>query len=101
MLSGEPPGTHRIEGGGAGFLPPLPGSSDVDLFDWVETVSTDQASDMARLVARTEGIFSGPSTGANVVVALRLATELGPGHRVVTVQCDSGLKYLGGDLHRS
>ncbi len=98
VLSGEPPGTHRIEGGGAGFVPPLLSSSD---FDRVETVSTDQASDMARRLARTEGIFSGPSTGANVVVALRLATELGPGHRVVTVQCDSGLKYLGGDVHRS
>ena len=54
---------------------------------------------MARRAARDEGIFSGPSTGANLVAALDLARRLGPGHRVVTIQVDSGLKYLGGDLY--
>lgn len=98
VLSGGPAGTHRIEGGGLGFVPPLLSPSDLDR---VETVSTDEAKAMARRAARTEGIFSGPSTGANLVVALRLAAELGPGRRVVTVQCDSGLKYLAGDLYRN
>lgn len=97
VLSGRPAGTHRIEGGGVGFVPPLLSLDDLDR---VETVSTDESMAMARRAARIEGIFSGPSTGANLVVALRLAAELGPGRRVVTIQCDSGLKYLAGDLHR-
>lgn len=97
VLSGGDPGTHRIEGGGVGFVPPLLSTSDLDR---VETVSTDDAMAMAREAARAEGIFSGPSTGANLVVALRLAAELGPGRRVVTIQCDSGLKYLAGGLYR-
>ncbi|MBY5161445.1 PLP-dependent cysteine synthase family protein [Salsipaludibacter albus] len=96
VLSGGEPGTHRIEGGGAGFVPPLLSAGDIDR---VETVSTTEAIDMARRAANTEGLFSGPSTGANLLVALRLATELGPGRRVVTVQCDSGLKYLAGGIH--
>jgi cysteine synthase len=53
----------------------------------------------ARRAARREGIFSGPSTGANLAAALTVARELGPGHRVVTLQVDSGLKYLAGDLY--
>jgi len=50
----------------------------------------------ARKSALVEGIFSGPSTGANLVAAIQVADRLGPGHRVVTVQVDSGLKYLNG-----
>ncbi len=96
VLSGGAPGTHRIEGGGVGFVPPLLSAGDVDR---VETVSTRDAIAMARRAARAEGVFSGPSTGANLLVALRLAAELGPGRRVVTVQCDSGLKYLGGPVY--
>ena len=49
--------------------------------------------------ARDEGIFSGPSTGANIAAALAVARRLGPGHRVVTIQVDSGLKYLTGQLY--
>jgi len=97
VLSGRPPGTHRIEGGGAGFRPPLL----VDgTYDEVQTVSTAEATAMARRAAKDEGVFGGPSTGANLVVALRLAERLGPGRRVATVQVDSGLKYLGGATYR-
>jgi cysteine synthase len=53
----------------------------------------------ARAAARTDGIFSGPSTGANLLAAGQVASRLGPGHRVVTVQVDSGLKYLAGTLY--
>jgi cysteine synthase A len=97
VLSGRPPGTHRIEGGGAGFRPPLLGEDDVDD---VIAVSTDEAFEMARRATREEGLFSGPSTGANLVAAIRTARELGSGHRVATVQVDSGLKYLGGAVYR-
>jgi cysteine synthase A len=96
VLSGRPPGTHRIEGGGAGFRPPLLGDDDVDE---VVAVSTQDAFAMARRAAREEGLFSGPSTGANVVAALQVAGSLGPGRRVVTVQVDSGLKYLAGAVY--
>lgn len=96
MLSGGAPGTHHIEGGGIGRWPPLLQPSD---FDEVVAVPEAEAFAMAREAARTEGIFSGPSTGANLVAALRIARRLGPGRRVVTVQVDSGLKYLAGTLY--
>ena len=95
VLSQGRSGTHRIEGGGSGFWPPLLERTD---FDEVRTVSTADAFAMARRAAREEGLFSGPSTGANLVVALELARRLGPGKRVATVLVDSGLKYLAGDL---
>lgn len=58
-----------------------------------------EAREMARLLAKEEGIFAGTSTGLNVVGAIQLAQELGPGRTVVTVAVDTGLKYLGGDLY--
>ena len=97
VLSGRPPGTHRIEGGGAGFVPP---QLTPELYDEVITVSTDEAFAQARAAAREWGVFSGPSTGANLVAAERIATRLGPDSTVVTVQVDSGLKYLVGELYR-
>jgi cysteine synthase A len=96
VLSGGPPGTHHIEGGGIGRRPPLLGPDDVDE---VIAVPEADAFAMARDAARREGVFSGPSTGANLVAAIQLARRLGPGQRVVTVQVDSGLKYLTGDLY--
>jgi cysteine synthase A len=96
VLSGGPPGVHHIEGGGIGHRPPL---LDAAAYDEVIAVPEAQAFEMARRAARAEGIFSGPSTGANLTAALMLARRLGPGHRVVTIQVDSGLKYLAGDLY--
>jgi cysteine synthase A len=96
VLSGGEPGTHRIEGGGSGFRPPLLEDDDLDE---IRTVSTDAAFAMARRAAVEEGLWSGPSTGANLTVALELARRLGPGRRVATTLVDSGLKYLGGDLY--
>lgn len=54
---------------------------------------------MARRLAREEGIFAGTSSGLNVVGAIQLAGEVGPGGTVVTVAVDSGLKYLAGDIY--
>jgi cysteine synthase A len=96
VLSGGAAGTHRIEGGGAGFWPPL---LERDDFDEVIAVSTADAFATARRAAREEGLWSGPSTGANLGVALEVARRLGPGRRVVTPLVDSGLKYLAGDLY--
>jgi cysteine synthase len=97
VLSGGVPGTHHIEGGGIGSWPPLLRPED---FDEVVTVPEIDAFAMARRAAQTEGIFSGPSTGTNLVAALKIARRLGAGHRVVTVQVDSGVKYLNGPLYR-
>jgi len=97
VLSGRPAGRHRIEGGGTGFVPPqLDPTVDIDE---VIAVSTDDAVTMARRAAREEGVWSGPSTGANLVATLAVARRLGPGRRVVTVQVDSGLKYLRGEVY--
>ena len=98
VLSGGEPGTHRIEGGGIGFWPPLLEPSD---FDEVQAVSTADAFAMARRAASEEGLWSGASTGANLTVALELARRLGPGARVVTPLVDSGMKYLAGALYTS
>jgi cysteine synthase A len=97
VLSGQLAGTHRIEGGGVGFVPPLLDLAE-DL-DEVVTVSTADAFSMARRAAREDGVWSGPSTGANLVAALAVARRLGPGKRVATILVDSGLKYLDGDLY--
>jgi cysteine synthase len=95
VLSGGPPGTHHIEGGGIGQRPPQLGPAD---YDEVIAVPEARAFETARQAARDEGIFSGPSTGANLAAALDIARRLGPGHRVVAIQVDSGLKYLSGQL---
>jgi cysteine synthase A len=96
VLAGNPPGTHRIEGGGVGFVPP---QLSFDEIDEVIGVSTETAYQTARQAARTEGVWSGPSTGASITAALLLARRFGAGARVVTVQVDSGLKYLSGELY--
>jgi cysteine synthase A len=96
VLSGGLPGTHHIEGGGIGHRPPLLHPAD---YDEVIAIPEAQAFETARQAARAEGIFSGPSTGANIAAAIAIARRLGPGHRVVTIQVDSGLKYLAGQLY--
>jgi cysteine synthase A len=98
VLSGAPSGSHRIEGIGIGFIPPLWRRHEVDQ---ILTVSTEDAVAMARRLAREEAIFTGTSTGANVVAALRVAARLGPERTVVTIIGDSGLRYLSTDLFRT
>jgi cysteine synthase A len=91
VLSGGKPGSHKIDGVGAGFVVPL---WQEGVADQIEQVSTDEAMGMALRLAREEGLFAGTSTGGNVIAALRLAEQLGPGATVVTVMCDTGMKYL-------
>ena len=91
VLSGGQPGAHKIDGIGAGFIVPL---WQKDIADHVDRVSTEEAVAMAFRLAREEGLFAGTSTGANVIAALRLAEQLGPGATIVTVMCDTGMKYL-------
>jgi len=91
VLSGGRPGSHKIDGIGAGFVVPLWQEGTADQ---IEQVSTKEAMDMALRLAREEGLFAGTSTGGNVIAALRLAEQLGPDATVVTVMCDTGMKYL-------
>jgi cysteine synthase A len=91
VLSGGATGAHKIDGIGAGFVVPLWHDG---IADEVDTVSTEEAIAMAMRLAREEGLFAGTSTGANVTAALRLAERLGPDATVVTVMCDTGMKYL-------
>jgi len=91
VLSGGPSGAHKIDGIGAGFVVPL---WKAGIADRIEPVSTEAAGAMALRLAREEGLFAGTSTGANVVAALRLAEQLDPDATVVTVMCDTGMKYL-------
>jgi cysteine synthase A len=95
VLSGGETGAHKIDGIGAGFVVPL---WRTDIADQIECVSTDEAREMQVRLAREEGLFGGTSTGANVTAALREAARLGPDTTVVTIMCDTGMKYLKG-LH--
>jgi cysteine synthase A len=90
-------GPHRVEGTAAGFWPPHLAEGT---FDEVRVIDEDEARGMARRAARQEGIFAGTSTGLNLLGALQLARELGPGKRVATVAVDTGLKYLAGGLFK-
>ena len=96
VLSGGPSGSHKIEGIGIGFIPPL---WEPDEVDEILTVSTDEAKAMTRRLAREEGLFAGTSSGANACAALRVAERLGPQATVVTIIVDSGLRYLSTDLY--
>jgi cysteine synthase A len=98
VLGGGQPGPHKIEGVGIGYVPPL---WEPSLVDEVLAVSTEEAKDMARRLAREEALFGGTSSGANVLAAILLARRLGPGAKVVTLMADSGLKYVSTDVYRS
>ena len=91
VLSGGQSGSHKIDGIGAGFVVPL---WQEGIADQIEQVSTEEAVAMTMRLAREEGLFAGTSTGGNVIAALRLAEQLGPDATVVTVMCDTGMKYL-------
>ena len=66
----------------------------------MRAIDENDARVMSRRAAKEEGIFAGTSTGLNLVGALQLARELGPGKTVATVAVDTGLKYLAGDLYK-
>jgi cysteine synthase len=96
VLTAGRSGSHTIDGVGIGLRPPLYDGSLV----FEERVIEEQlARETARRLAREEGIFAGTSSGMNVAGAIEIAQKLGPGHTVATVCCDTGLKYLDGDLY--
>ncbi|HEX7477246.1 MAG TPA: cysteine synthase A [Polyangiales bacterium] len=90
VLSGGKPGLHGIQGLGAGFVPKI---LDRSLIDEVVTVSDPEAERMTTRLAREEGLLVGPSSGANVHAAVKVAREMLPTERVVTILCDTGERY--------
>lgn len=96
VLSGGEPGPHRIQGIGAGFKPPI---LDMSMVDKIELVSGDESFEVARRLAREEGLICGISCGAATAVALRLAARPEyAGKVIVVVLPDSGERYLSTPL---
>ena len=91
VLSGGEPGFSYIEGIGAGFVPEVLNRS---IIDRISTIEDDCAYEMTRRLAREEGLLVGVSAGANAYEAVKIARDVGPGKTVVTILCDSGLRYL-------
>lgn len=95
ILSGRPVGTHLQMGIGDGIIPQI---LDTHIYDDICIVTDIEAMEMARRLAREEGLMCGISSGTNVVAALRLARELGPGKTVVTILPDTGERYISTKL---
>jgi len=91
VLSGGEPGPHKIQGIGAGFTPDTYDSSVVDE---IIKISDEEAFDIAKRMAKEEGILVGISTGANIAAAIKIAKKVGKGKKVVTVAPDGGEKYI-------
>ncbi len=91
VLQGRKAGMHAIQGIGASFVP---GVLDRSVIDRIIAIEDEEALAMTGRLTREEGLLAGISSGANVVAAGRVARELGPGTRVVTVLCDTGERYL-------
>lgn len=95
VLSEGPPGQHRFQGMGPGFIP---SNLDRSVIDRVVTSWEEDAFPMARRLAREEGLFVGMSSGATVHVALEIAGEMGAGRRVACIAADPGARYLTTEL---
>lgn len=97
VLSGGKPGSHKIQGIGAGFVPDI---LNVDIIDEIIQVSNEDAMETARQLAHQEGILSGISGGANVWAAIQMAKrEENQGKTIVTVVCDTGERYISTELY--
>ncbi|KAF5603829.1 cysteine synthase [Fusarium subglutinans] len=95
LLAKGQKGAHGVDGISPGFI-----SQHVDkaLYDGTQTINEEEGRDMCRRLAKCEGRFVGTSSGLNIAAAVHLAKQLGTGKKVVTVACDTGLKYLTGSL---
>jgi cysteine synthase A len=91
VLSGGMPGPHKIQGIGAGFIPPV---LNRKILDRVITVTDDDAYRTSKRLAKEEGMMVGISAGANAFAALQVARELGQNKNIVTILCDTGERYI-------
>lgn len=97
VLSGGKPGGHKIQGIGAGFVPKV---LDTNIYDEIIQVTTEQAFEYARRVAKGEGILSGISGGAAIYAAAEVAKKLGKGKKVLAIVPDNGERYLSTQLYQ-
>ncbi len=97
VLSNQSPGPHKIQGIGAGFIPSI---LDQSIYDEVITITNEEAFEMARTLAKEEGIFAGISTGANVKAALKVAKQLNKEATILTVSPSNAERYLSTDLFK-
>ena len=91
VLSGGKPGPHKVVGTSPGFIPEI---LNQDVYDEIIQITDEEALETTRHMGRKEGILIGPSSGASVFAALRVAEKLGPGKRVLAICPDSGERYL-------
>jgi len=91
VLQGGRAAITAIQGIGAGFAP---GILNKEVYDEVISIGDEEAIQMSRRLCREEGLLVGISAGANVIGAIKVATRLGEGKRVITVLCDTGERYL-------
>jgi cysteine synthase len=96
VLSGGVPGSHKISGIGAGFVPPVLNQS---IIDEIITISNEEAYHHARILAKNEGVFAGVSAGAALCAAIKIAQRAeNKGKRVVVLIPDTGERYLSTPL---
>jgi cysteine synthase A len=95
VLSGGKPGKHKLVGTSPGFVPPILNTS---VYDEILRVEDDDAYNITRRLAAEEGILVGPSSGASVFGALKVAATRKKGEVVICITCDSGERYLSSDL---
>ena len=98
VLSKGSSGAHGIGGIGIGFIPPLWKDASVDE---IIRITTQEAKETSRRLAKEEGLVAGTSSGANIAAAIKIAETLPPEKTIVTLLVDSGLKYLSTDLFKS
>ncbi|WP_047154294.1 cysteine synthase A [Aneurinibacillus tyrosinisolvens] len=97
VLSGGSPGPHKIQGIGAGFVPD---TLDTDIYTDIVKVENEEAFEVARLVAKQEGILGGISSGAAIHAAKKIAKELGAGKNVIVIIPSNGERYLSTPLYQ-
>jgi cysteine synthase A len=97
VLSGGKPGPHKLQGLGAGFIPPV---LDTNVYDEVIQITTEQAFEAARRAGREEGILGGISSGAAIAAAVEVAKKLGKGKKVLAIIPDNGERYLSTSLYQ-
>lgn len=96
VLSGNAPGPHKIQGIGAGFVPKV---LNTGIIDEIIQIEDQEAFDTARTLAKTEGVFAGISSGANLAAATKLALRKeNKGKMIVFIVCDTGERYLSTPL---
>ncbi len=95
VLSGKKPGTHKIQGIGAGFIPKV---LDQTVYDEIITVTDEEAFTTAKLLAKKYGLFVGISTGANVCAAIKIAKRVAPNEKILTISPSNAERYLSTEL---